>query len=95
MQVYRVGECSNCGACCYIYSKQLGHFHVCGMYDASTDKHCRLHGKPNRPKECIEYPSCPMDLERVWRWCTYKFVDELGRVVDPYMQKNVKLTPTS
>ena len=92
-EIFRVGECCDCGACCYIYSKVLGHFHVCEHYTNLSSKHCTVYA--NRPAECRSFPKYPMDLERVWRWCSFRFVDENGRVVDPYMEKDVKLTPTS
>jgi hypothetical protein len=89
----RIGTCNNCGACCYVYSNVLKHFHVCEAYTNLSDKHCTIYN--NRPKECREFPRDPADLERVKQWCSLKFVDNKGRIVEGLVDINgkpIKLT---
>jgi hypothetical protein len=93
MAYTKVGNCNNCGACCYVYSPRLKRFHLCEMYSVTRPGgHCLIHGKQNFPKECAAYPRSPMDLERVQDKCCIQFVDEKGCVVDPWMDKKVILT---
>jgi uncharacterized cysteine cluster protein YcgN (CxxCxxCC family) len=86
--LYKIGTCNNCGACCYVYSHTLKRFHVCEAYTTKSRLHCSVYDK--RPKECREFPTGPTDLERVAKWCTLKFTDDQGRIVD--IDKNVKLS---
>ncbi len=46
-----------------------------------------------RPKECAEFPRGPDDLDRVKQYCSIRFVDENGRVVDSWMDPHVRLAP--
>lgn len=72
----------------------LGHFHVCEFYTVNNPAgHCRLYGTGQRPKECTKFPRGPDDLDRVKQYCSIRFVDENGRVVDSWMDPNVRLTP--
>ena len=87
--MYLIGACNNCGACCYIRYPD-GIERICFNYDIHSIKHCKVYGK--RPKECRDYPRTPMDLERVAKWCSLRFVDEHGKVIDAAMDKTVKLT---
>lgn len=88
MQPTKIGNCNNCGACCYILYPDMK-WRICFNYNIHSDHHCKIYS--NRPKECREYPRTPMDLERVAKWCSLQFIDEKGRVIDPQMDKSVKL----
>jgi len=90
---YKVGACNDCGACCYVYSQALKHFHICEFYSIKTVKHCTIYER--RPKECRDFPRSPADLERVQKWCSVKFMDERGVAISPFMETGLKLTPIS
>lgn len=94
-QLTQIGACNNCGRCCYVYSNTLKRFHWCEFYSVTRPGgHCLVH--KNRPEVCKSFPRGPDDLERVKLMgakCSIQFVDEAGRVVDCWMDKNVQLTP--
>jgi len=92
-KMYQIGTCNNYGACCYIYSPKLGHYHLCEQYDPTKEKHCRLYMSKKRPKQCRDFPRGPADLENVKEWCSIRFVDEKGNTIDGCMDKRVKLVP--
>lgn len=87
-KIYRYGQCRNCGECCRTLFIS-GDREVCPHYDDSNVKHCLVYG--NRPKACREYPRGSTDLDRVTN-CGFWFADYLGRRVDGYMDKRVRLT---
>jgi hypothetical protein len=96
MHLTRIGVCNHCGACCYIWSNTLHRFHVCEAYTTKNpDGKCGVYGNEKRPKDCEQFPTCPEDLERVSKYCVYRFVDERGRVVEPWMNPKIRLTPLS
>lgn len=69
-----------------------GKEHICINYTITNPQgRCRIYDK--RPQVCRDFPRSPMDLERVSKWCTLRFFDEKGRVIDAQMDTSVKLTP--
>lgn len=92
MQLYQIGKCNDCGACCMLRADDMTE-HICPYYTIKSNQHCTLFGSKKRPRECAEFPRGPADLERVAKWCSIKFVDEKGVTVDGMMDKRVKLTP--
>jgi Fe-S-cluster containining protein len=76
MQVFRIGECNNCGECCL--DAAVG-YKPCPHYNPHTQKHCMIY--TCRPLKCRIYPSTPADLA-IRLNCGYQFVDEKGNVVD-------------
>ena len=73
MNVYRLGECSDCGECCRIWVKD--HFEWCSNYDSDIRKHCRKY--KNRPRVCKDYPASPTEITNKPQ-CTYRFISEKG-----------------
>lgn len=88
--MHKIGACHNCGACCYVLFPD-GKYRICQHYNIHSNLHCKLYGKKERPKDCINFPRGPMDLERVKKWCGFRFVDDKGCTVDGYMDKRVTL----
>jgi len=80
MQVYRVGECNNCGACCY-FTFPNGRGVICPNYSTKSDLHCTIYDK--RPQACRDFPANPESLQWVKKWCSIQFVDEQGKIVLP------------
>jgi Fe-S-cluster containining protein len=86
MEVNRVGHCVNCGACCRLYNGS-GYGH-CKHYRTRKVKHCLIYS--TRPSACRRFPRSPMDIQNKPE-CGYMFLDEHGRVIDPFMDKRVRL----
>jgi hypothetical protein len=47
--------------------------HVCAQLDQRG--RCRVHGTPDYPKACAEFPRTPADLVDVAEQCSYHFVE--------------------
>lgn len=86
--VHRNGSCLNCGECCktLFHNSQRS---ICQYFDGSTVKHCTIYG--TRPKVCRDFPRNPMDQERLSN-CGFWFTNEMGRIIDGYMDKRIRLT---
>jgi Fe-S-cluster containining protein len=85
-QIYRCGECVNCGDCCILWVD--GRYQRCMWYDMTKEKHCMIY--KSRPQACRDFPRGPADqLDKPL--CGYYFLDEKGRRVDAFQDRRVTL----
>lgn len=72
----REGECNRCGKCCYWVARD-GSLKPCKHlnYDDEGLAICDLHGKPERPNRCINFPE-KRDTLNKFQNCGFNWVEK-------------------